>query len=188
MQTPDKDRLDLWLDQALRQQSSIAARDGMEGRVIAILRSRDTRTHAVRKWIVIFGSPAVAVLLIALLWRGERADVHPRNLNAANATGHSAPVEQASGKTSLPLGSSGGEAKVASVARRHGSTRALNTEPRLAHFPSMRAPSPEELVLARYVESYPQEATLVSKEQQEFEVAVQKAQQEAEAQVGISNE
>ena len=188
MQTPDKDRLDLWLDEALRQHGQIEPRAGWESRLHARLHSREERTRSIRKWILILCSPAIAVLLIALLWRGERADVHPRNLSAANATAHRTPVEQASGKTSLPLVSSGGEAKVASVTRRHGSTHALNTEPRLAHFPSVRAPSAEELVLARYAESYPQEATLVSKEQQEFEAAVQKAQQEAEAQAGISNE
>lgn len=187
MQTPDEDRLDLWLDEALRQHGNIMPRDGMEARLLAKLRSREERTRAICKWALAFGSPLLTVLLIVLVWRGERPNVHPANSNASNGTAHSTPVEQASGKLPLPLPGAR-DVKIARTNRRHVSLQALLSEPRLDHFPSVRPPSAEELVLAQYAERYPQEATLAAKKQEEFEVAVEKAQQESEAQARISNE
>lgn len=188
MQTPDKDRLDLWLDQALRQQGDVEPRAGLESRLLSRMRSREKRSRAIRRWVLILGSPVVAVVLIALVWRGERTDVHAPNLNTSNGIAHHTPVEQASGKMSVPSAPGDRPVKIAGTRRHQISTQAPLTEPRLAHFPSVRAPSTEELVLARYAENYPQEAMLAAKEQQEFEVAVQKAQQETEEQARISNE
>lgn len=188
MQTPDKDRLDLWLDKALRQHGSIEARDGMEGRLLATLRSRAERTRAICRWILVLSSPALAVLLVVLVWRGERTGINP-NLNAGNVTSQHSDVEQLLGKTEQPsLPPASRDVKVDRTSRHHLSARGQHNEPRLDHFPSPRPPSPEEIVIERYAGRYPQEVALIAQEQQKFDQEIQKAQQEIESQSGISNE
>jgi hypothetical protein len=193
MQTPDKDRdrLDLWLDRALRQQGNIEPRTGLENRLLSKLHSREEHVRTVRKWSLILGSPVLAVLLIALVWHGERAGMKTPDLNAENGVSRQSKsnAEQQYVKTlepSVPPGAR--DVKAVGTDRHRLSTQAQRKEPRLEHFPSLRPPSPEELVMARYAERYPQEATLISQKQQQFDNEIRKVQQEIETQSAISNE
>jgi hypothetical protein len=193
MQTPDKDRdrLDLWLDAALRQQGNVEPRSGLENRLLSQLHSREEHVRTVRKWSLILGTPVVAVLLIALVWHGERAVMKTPDLNGENGVSRQSKPnsEQQYAKTlqpSVPPGAR--DVKVVRSNRHHLSAQAQRNEPRLDHFPSPRSLSPQELVLARYAERYPQEAARDAKEQQKFDEEIRTAQQEIEARSGISNE
>lgn len=186
MQTPNKDRLDLWLDEALRQHASVEPRDGMEGRLLARLHSREERTRVFRRWALLIGSPALAILLIALVWRGEHTDINQRNLDA---TSQHSDVEQALRKTVQPsLSSTSRDTKVVRINRHPLSAQRQYDEPRLNHFPSPRPLSSEEIVLAQYAAQYPQEAALVAKEQQKFDEEIKKSEQQIETGSGLSNE
>jgi hypothetical protein len=55
-------------------------------------------------------------------------------------------------------------------------------EPKLERFPSPQPLTQEELALVRYVQSFPQEATLIAQAQEEFELETQKLMNEAGAQ------
>lgn len=186
MQIPDKHRLDLWLDEALPQHGQVEPRTGLEGRLIATLRSREERTRAIRRWVLILGSPVLAVLLIAVLWRGERVNVNAPSLNAKNGT--IAPVEQAFVRKRQARLSETHDSRPGRAIERHASVHTHHSEPRLKHFPSPRSLSPEEVALARYAAHYPQEAALVAKEQQEFDEEIQKSEQQSNAGPEISNE
>lgn len=188
MQTPDKDRLDLWLDQALQQQGEIEPRAGLEGRLLARLRSREEDARAARKWILGLGSPVLAALLIVVIWRGERAGISPPNLTARNRISQSSPVKQAFEAKPRLLLPGLRNSKLAAAPQHRASTHAQPNQPRLPHFPSERALSEQEVVLAQYAESYPAEAALIAKEQQDFDQQIQKAQQEIETRPANSNE
>ena len=53
-------------------------------------------------------------------------------------------------------------------------------EPRLQEFPSPRPLSQQEVVVAEYVQNFPEEAKLISQQQQKFDEEVRKAQQQIE--------
>src|SRR5205085_6200707 len=69
-------------------------------------------------------------------------------------------------------------------ARKHPSTQPAlaAAEPKLDRFPSPQPLSEEELALVRYVQSFPQEATLIAQAQEEFELETQKEMNDAGSQ------
>lgn len=186
MQTPDKDRLDIWLDQALRQQGDTEPRPGLESRLLANLSARQRkRTRAVWVW-TLSGAAAAAFLLVMFVQPGvERHEVPPNNEEVAN-------VAHAVSRQPKPKASVPGVARMQSGSHQsRGAILRANmaaASPRLNHFPSVRLPAPQELTLARYVERYPAEAALIAAEQENFDLGVQKTQQEIESETVISNQ
>lgn len=179
MQTPDKDRLDLWLDKALRQHGDAEPRAGLESRVLASVSARRRERAGMGRAWILGGVAVVAIAAVVLFKPSARPPLNPPNNGGlAKITPPSlvlpatrAPVFHAAERSAPKL--------------RHASPlHALNASaesPRRVHFPSARPLAPQELALARYAVSYPAEAALIAKEQENFEDEVQKAEQEAEA-------
>jgi hypothetical protein len=60
-------------------------------------------------------------------------------------------------------------------------------EPRLGQFPSRRPLAQQDLVVAEYVQRFPEEAMLIVQEQKRFDDEIQQAQQEVESDYRNSN-
>lgn len=183
MQTPDKDRLDLWLDAALRQRGEVDAREGLESRVLASVNANRQHRAAIGRGWILGGAVAFVVLIFF-------ASTLRSALDRPHGGGRM--------KLAPPLFSP--HAPTAEVARtfttsvpkqRATPLRAVSASPegpRREHFPSVRPPAPQELTLARYVERYPAEAALIAVEQENFDLGVQKTQQEIESEAVTSNQ
>ena len=178
MQTPDKDRLDLWLEHALRQQGDVEPRPGFESRLLASLSAqRRNRTRAAWAWTLSGAAVAVLFLVIFLRPGVERHESPANNESVANVAHTISRQAQPKVLTAEALSAP------SEYHQPHNMTHAARVasgDPRLTHFPSVRPLDPQELALARYAVNYPAEAELVAKEQENFDAETQKAEQAAE--------
>ena len=185
MQTPDKDRLDLWLDHALRQQGDVEPRAGLESRVLASVSARRRERVGMGRAWMLGGVAVVAIAAVVLFKPIARPRLNPPNNGGLV-------------KITPPLVLPATRAPVFHAAERSAPKlrparplRALSASaesPRREHFPSVRPPAPQELTLVRYVERYPAEAALIAAEQENFDLGVQKTQQEIESEAVTSNQ
>lgn len=186
MQTPDKDRLDLWLDHALRQQGDVEPRPGFESRLLASLSAqRRNRTRAAWAWTLSGAAVAIVLLLAVFLRPRVQRYEGPSNNEAANVAHTVSRRPQPKVLTAEALGAP------SAYHQPHNMTHAAHVasgDPRLNHFPSVRPLEPAELALARYAVNYPAEAELGAKEQESFEAEVEKAEQEAETGSVLENQ
>lgn len=185
MESRDSDRLDRWLDGALRQNSIPEPRPGLEGRVLARIAAESKRHRTGKSWAWIFATASGGALLVMI---GLGVGHHPAKTPDPAAplrSGNSviAAVAHRSAPVSLrPV--------VGSRSHRRRAPAIVSTrkEPKLEHFPSPRPPSQQELVLASYARRFPSEAALIAREQREFEQEIAKAQEEAEQGSSGSNQ
>lgn len=184
MQTPDKNPLDIWLDAALRQHGEVEPRAGLEQRVLASVNaSRQHRAAATGLGWILGGAVVVAVVVFsASTLRSPLNQSHNREL--AKITLPSLAPSAARAPVSHTFSPSVPELRATPL---HSVSAPLES-PRREHFPSVRPPAPQELTLARYVERYPAEAALVAAEQENFDVGVQKTQQEIETEAFTPNQ
>lgn len=186
MKTPDKDGFDLWLDGALRQEGDVEPGAGLEGRILANLHSREEHARTVRKWILLLGSPVLATLFVVLVWRGERTNINPPNLNSSNP--RQSGVEQAIERTpQAAIGPKSRDTNIARVNRHRISARAQRMEPRLEQFPSPRPLSQEETQAAKYASRFPRDASRMAQEQQQFEDEIQQAELDLKNGTGVQD-
>jgi hypothetical protein len=151
-------------DAALAKYVSVEPRVGLEERLLANLRAE--RQHApVRLWWRWPAAAAVTVvvLILALFLSWRTGHPQPGRTNAHNLTeggkdGQIAKVAQESHFPSEPPAS--GRSAVANRPRHP--TAVVTSAPRLEQFPSPRPLSEQEEILARYVATYPEHATLVA--------------------------
>jgi hypothetical protein len=187
MQEQHKDRLDLWLDQALQQYGEDSPRLGLESRLLANLRAQQERAFIASKWVWILGGPVVAALLIALVWRGEFTSPRQSVTNLSNGISRDGGIQEVETlPPEIPV------KRAASKPARAKSVRAVaarwESAPRLERFPSPARLSPEELVLVQYAQRFPEEARVIAKQQENFELQVRQAQLEIEKSFEISTE
>ena len=194
MESGDRDRMDRWLDAALQQYGSAEPRPGLEGRILANLRSEmnravTTRVGSVLRWWYTLGATVLTACVVVAFWRGIVTSRQPQvppvlvrvNPPAKTADGvfksqsrknHPGPVPQANRSSS-------------SVTSEDPHQHALAQEPRLQQFPAPRALSEQEQLLATCVASYRHAAIFMAQAQAEFK---QKQQQEMQHLVSESNE
>lgn len=177
MESRDRDRLDHWLDEALRQNATAEPRPGLEGRVLARIAQESERHRTWNSWAWIWATATVAamVLLIGFAVRHDAGKAPRRAVPVVSRNSAAAGVAHRAAPVSL-----------APLARRR-SHRKLNPAvaakidgPRREHFPSRRPLSEKELVLASYAQQFPAEASRIAGEQLKFEQEIAKAQEEAE--------
>jgi hypothetical protein len=160
---PYQDRLDQWLDTALREYGSAEPRIGLENRVLANLAAEKTRVHALWPWWA-FGAVAAMAAVGMVVWLG--------------GIGHSKFV----GKTTSPLQKTDTAKEQSEIKRppleaaaqprarrRSAKTVEATEEPRLSQFPSPRPLSEQERLLLAYVTEFPEEAAKVAHEQAQRE-------------------
>lgn len=160
-------RIDAWLAQALQASGSVEPRPGLEQRVLATLQAERNRRPAARPWLWAAGALAVALLLFATIWQGITArrptvdKPFDTTTSAAKmpATANVRPVVESPHRNTPPQ-----------VVRKKLSPAAAPkpAEPRLAQFPSPQPLSREEAGFAQYAARYPEQATLMAREQEQF--------------------
>src|SRR6185312_7823201 len=79
MDANHKDRMDRWLDSALKQYGDVEPRIGLERRIMANL---EVRTHSVarRNWLLALASIAVVCVSATAIWRMEVREPLPCNV------------------------------------------------------------------------------------------------------------
>jgi len=158
---PDKEILiDQMLDAALAEYGAAEPRPGLEGRILANLRTE--RDHAPtqlwRWWFMLLAASTMALI-------GTAVFLKTRDANAPLATGNhlAVPAVWEGPRAHQNTGS----ALSASRPRRRRVTAAPNV-PRLEQFPSPQPLSKQEELLARYIEQFPREAVLMARAQTEL--------------------
>jgi len=183
MAPPDRDRLDQWLDGALRQNEIAEPRPGLEGRVLARIAAASKRHGTQRSWPWILATAsAIAVFaLIGLSVSHYSAKTPSTAVPQVSRNSVMARVAEISAPVSLKPALRRSHRK-----RAPALTRTID-EPKLEHFPSRRPLSEQERVLASYAARFPAEAALIAREQAKFEQEIAKAQEEAEKDSSGSN-
>ena len=184
MESRDRDRLDQWLDGALRQNESAEPRPGLEARVLARIAIESDRHRTRTSWAWIFAAASVAALFALIGLSGPHAGKAPERAEP--------PVSRNSVKSPVAYGA----APVTFTPVLRNRSRKTRTpaivgtreEPKLDHFPSRRPLSQQELVLESYAERFPAEAALIAREQQKFDQEIARAQEEAENGSSSSNQ
>lgn len=180
----ERDDFDRALDAALAKYTAVEPRTGLEERILTNLRTSraQSTTHIWWRWSAAASLAAVVVLVVVLAWRSGRTS-HPVIAKHPATT-----LQKPSDEATKAASRSGGEALAERhapireiTARRVPSTTVIVNEPKLDQFPSPRPLSEEELALARYVREFPQEATLIAREQEEYDKEIQKKMREARA-------
>jgi hypothetical protein len=181
----ERDTLDRELDAALAKYAAVDPRPGIEDRVLANLCAE--REHAAaRVWwrwpALAVVAAALAVAVVALMVKTEMG----RPNRSAPETTAQRPPTTPPGDQAIEVRSATNEIgspahPTASTAAKKPSRRRVSHAqefiaygPRLDHFPSLRPLSQEEKLLVRYVQDFPQEAVMIAKAQQEFEIEVER--------------
>ena len=184
MDARDRDRLDRWLDEGLRQSMLGEPRAGLEGRILAGVALASKREPARKSWAWIFATATIAGLF-ALLGLGIG---HNRERAAHPATPRGTPHSLMAGGAALPAPASRRLAVPSRSRRKPAPAMAKTEEPKLEHFPSRRPLSQQEMMLASYAERFPAEAALIARDQQKVEQEIAEAQEEAEKDSSRSNQ
>lgn len=167
----EKDPFDDLLEGALRRYSEVEPRAGLEGRILARLATSPCPSRIRWAWAMAL----VTVAVIVSVWFGTSGrGAYRRNVAVNIVPGLTTPHAHPS-----PPHQTLSSPKTHPHRRRPSATVALAREPALQQFPSPRPMTEQELMLVEYVEHYPKEATIIAKEQDEFQKKVEQAQKEA---------
>lgn len=158
----ERDELDRLLDSALGKYGTAEPRAGLEGRVLARLRSEEAivRKRAAWRW-ALAAVVAVIAIFVAVAWR-------PRNHSPVVA-GHSfSPATATHAIRELPQQPTQSAKKRLANSRVHRLRHANPVEvassaPKLDQFPSPQPLSDQEKILVRYVENFPDKARVLAK-------------------------
>jgi len=185
MNSNDTNRLDRWLDEALRQCASAEPRVvGLEGRILASLASRAKSVSAGQPRTVIptfgwarlslaFAGLGVLGIVAVAIWVGTLRD-HGRATTSTSPR----PVPGALNQNrdgmlaTVPLAHHTSRRVAVHRAPRKSESatiEAVGASPRLEHFPSQRPLSEQEQLLKAYVSQFPKVAAVVAVEQAERE-------------------
>jgi len=155
------------LDAALARYVAVEPRAGLERRILANLRTQQAEV-AERGWLRWGVGAALASLIVvaALAWRSGLP-------SQPVALTHPSAAPQSTQTTATHLAPGAAAQRQATSKRRDSSSRpsqpVMADAPKLDQFPSPQPLSEQELALARYVQSFPGEATLIAQAQEEYE-------------------
>jgi hypothetical protein len=166
MSNKKQDELDSILDTALAKYAASEPRPGLEDRVLANLRTQQTRTSASAWWRWSAAAAlAVVIVTVALALRsGKSSPPVVANYPAVATQALNQPVTPSRGGSGiLPP-------EPAAIPRhpkpRHRPT-AIAAQPKLDQFPSPQPLSEQERILAIYVAQYPKQAVLIARARSE---------------------
>jgi len=172
----EADELDRALDAALAKYAAVEPRAGLEDRVLANLRAERAQVpdRAWWRWSAGVALAAVIVVAVTLAFRSGRParPVMANHPSPATPTSKEPAAQLASnvaGNTARPQESR----PVPRIVHHRRAVIVATAEPRLDQFPSPQPLSEQELALARYVNEFPQEATLIAQAQEEYEKEIQ---------------
>jgi hypothetical protein len=160
------DVLDRAIEAALAKYSSVEPRTGLEGRILAHLRSPRERipTRSWWQWSAAAAVAALLVIVIAFVWTWSR----PAKMVQQQ---RSTPIESVPPSATQVAFKSG--IKAASALRpKHKATQhsvpqpvAAANAPKLDQFPSPRPLSTQEKLALEYIERFPRQASLIAQAQ-----------------------
>jgi len=170
MEPNHSDRMDELLDAALKRYGAIEPRPGLEGRILANLRATESQPQRNRLW-----RPVAATCAAMLLLVGAVTTLRMDRFNAQQPSAHAvAPVsrdrrpEASSNQRGAHL-TAENSATVVRTKPAHAFHRPPSAaSSRREQFPSPEPLSEQEQILARYVEQFHREATLVARAQTEL--------------------
>lgn len=158
---------DEWLDAALKQYGQTEPRPGLENRVLASLRAERERRSA-RSWQ---GWPALAavtaILVVALGVFLARWNRHATQAPVAKKVVTPVEVEGASPSQAKQEAATAGIRGRMPQPRRHVEVEFVSEKKE--QFPSPEPLSEQEQMLARYIEQFPRQATLMAQMQTELD-------------------
>jgi hypothetical protein len=157
---PDKEILiDQLLDAALKEYAAAEPRPGLEGRILANLRTeRDHTPTQVWRWSMLLAVSTILLIGTAVFFKKHHS-------NAPVATGNHGTAPTAKKEPTAPKNEP--RAFSASRTRRRGKSL-WSSVPRLEQFTSPRPLSKQEELLVRYIEQFPREAVLMARAQTEL--------------------
>jgi len=185
-----QDELDSILDTALAKYAAAVPRPGLEDRVLANLRTEQTRTPAPAWWRwSVAGALAVVIVAVALAWRSGKSSLPVvADHSTAQMHGTKEPAKQI-----VSNGERGGVRSVEPGPARNNTGHhsrppvEIAIPPKLDQFPSPQPLSEQEIALARYAHQFPQEATLIARGQVEYEKEIQQQMKDARPDTGFSD-
>jgi hypothetical protein len=177
-ETERGDEVDRALDATLATYAAIEPRAGLDERILARLQSEPKSQPRPVRWH--WSAAAVlATVIITISLVGRRS----RPTQPAIATRPSIQnPEELNRLTSSSIRNRVARNAASPTERvviRHLHPSVVAAGPKLDQFPSPQPLTKEELALARYVRSFPKEATLVAQAQEEFDLETQKAMDDA---------
>jgi hypothetical protein len=173
MKDPNQDRLDDWLDRALRQYGNVQPRIGLEGRVAARLEVARTSSATQKRWVLSIATAAAMCLVFISIWKGASP---PRQVGHT-VQNFSAQLPKAHGPATPEVQKrrKSGITNAANNTRRNSVDQAARTaeSPRLSEFPAARPLSQQEQLLKAYVNQFPEQAAVIALEQTQREKELQ---------------
>jgi hypothetical protein len=155
------DALERDFDAALAKYANVEPRFGLEERLLANLRAERERA-AVRVWwrwpAAAAATVVVLILALFLSWRTGHPQSGKTSAHNPSEGAKERPIAKVAQKPHFA--SEGASARSANRPRHPAAV--ATSEPRLEQFPSPRPLSEQEEILARYVATYPEHATLVA--------------------------
>jgi hypothetical protein len=173
------DELDRALDAALAKYAAAEPRAGLEGRILATLRtaSDPAPDRAWWRWTVMAAVAAVLLVTVALGWRTGK----PRHPAVADHLSHASQAPLPETEVVSNAHKNGVQPHVPhhlQTTTHHDRLPVVATVPRLEQFPSPLPLSEQEEILASYVSRYPEHAVLVARARAEALLQEQKDQKE----------
>ena len=182
----DDEKLDRWLDRALREYGKAEPRGGLEGRILANLaiaegdvelRSTGQPRAAVPtfgslRWRFGFAGLAAGATIVIAICVGSGLRDHGKKTVSTSVPDA---VDQNRGGALPPISHAPNPTHRAAVRRTRNSTRVetASVPPRLDQFPSQRPLSEQEQLLKDYVSQFPKEAAVIAAEQSQREREVE---------------
>ena len=164
MESRDKERVDAWLDGALKQYGEAEPRAGLEGRITANLQAASAHVTEKRNWWLVWVTVAASIAITGAIFiaSGDKdAQKKAVAVQQSPVTEAKTPVA-ANTAPVVPVSTS-------SRPRRRQAMRVVRTsEPRRAQFPTPRPLTEQEQMLVSYVEEQPEEAKQVAQAQAEL--------------------
>ena len=166
-----EDDLDRVLNTALAMYATVEAREGLEQRIVANLRSQEPSARS--KWWTWGLAAAVLAMMIAVVAWSFSGHTRPSIANH--------PAVPQTPEHDAPQRTDNTTARNIAPVRKHivRRTTLRDNHPKLDQFPSPQPLSTEEIALAKYVTKFPKEAQLVAQAQDEFALETQKVMNDA---------
>jgi hypothetical protein len=181
MNLRDDEKLDQWLDRALREYGKAEPRRGLEGRILANLaiaerevelRSTGQPRAAVPtfgrlRWRFGFAGLAAGATIVIAIWVGSGLRDHGKKTVSTSVPDA---VDHNRGGALPPIPHAANPNHKAAVTQRNSiRVEAASALPRLDQFPSQRPLSEQEQLLKTYVSQFPKEAAVIAGEQEQRE-------------------
>jgi hypothetical protein len=173
MKDQNQDRLEDWLDKALRQYGNVQPRIGLEGRVAATLEVARRRSATRKRWGLCVGTAAAVCVISTFIWKDSNS---PQPVgNTVHNFSTQLPKDATPKIPGVHKTKKSGISNAANNTRRNSRNPGIRTaaSPRLSEFPAVRPLSQQEQLLRAYVNQFPKQAALIALEQAQREKELQ---------------